>query len=252
MSRLWHLARHAQAIDPHDLRRAIEAEIAAEDDGDYRTRLLMHESASVLRERFGIDVEGIPPLSEPAERPGFPSLLRRVCYLTTPDTIERFLRELGQGLTRPVEVVIGGSSALILQGVLARPTDDVDLVDEVPAPLRELKHKLREAEGRYALHLAHFQSHYLPDGWRGRVQSRGDLGRLQVSLVDGLDIFVGKLFSKRDKDLTDLHFLTDSFAREAVVARLQSSATRLAGDPKLRQAAEKNWYILYGDALPIA
>jgi hypothetical protein len=71
-------------------------------------------------------------------------------------------------------------------------------------------------------------------------------------LVDPLDIFVGKLFSARTKDLDDLRALASQLDRNEIVARLRSSAPKLLGEPKLKANAEKNWYIVYGDQLPVA
>ncbi len=73
---------------------------------------------------------------------------------------------------------------------------------------------------RYGLRLAHFQSHYLPDGWQRRVESFGVFGELAVFLVDPVDIAVGKLFSRRDKDLDDVRMLK----RVLELARRRSTA----------------------------
>ena len=146
---------------------------------------------------------------------------------------------------------MGGSSALILQGLVRRPTEVIYLVDGVPEPIRQLGLRLELAQTRYRLHLAHFQSHYLPDGWEGRVQSRGDFARLRVFLVDGLDIFVGKLFSRREKDLDDLQFLKSAFSSQSLTRRLQDTGQRLAADGHLYEAAHHNWYVLFGSSLPL-
>jgi hypothetical protein len=245
MSRLWDLALNAQAIDPQELRDAV----LAEDDRDYRTRLLMRESAIVLREKFAINLT--TPELEPQEKVGFPSLWKRVTAVTRPDTISEFLREVGSSLNRPTEVVIGGSSSLILQNLLSRPTEDVDVVDGVPEPIRQIGPRLESAEQEYALHFAHFQSHYLPDHWQNRLRSLGDFGRLRVFLVDGLDIFLGKLFSNRDKDKSDLRFLKPAFDKDAVAAHFAKTCRGLASEERLLKAAQHNWYVLYGDPLPI-
>lgn len=243
MSRLWDLVSNRQRIEPAELQEAI-AEQLKTGDLDYRTRLLIHESAQLLRDKFSVEFEppGLPPIQS---KPGFPSLGWKVGPVTKPDTIKKFLRELGRGLSGPTEIVIGGSSSLILQGLLIRNTEDVDVVDEVPPALRNLRSVQSD------LHIAHFQSHFLPDGWELRQISLGDFGHLRVYLVDGLDIYLGKIFSAREKDQADLTYLQPRFEKERVLRHLQQCGKRLAGDPKLRQAADDNWYIQYGDKLPI-
>ena len=244
VSRLWDLVSNRQRIEPADLRDAITEQLRS-GDLDYRTRLLMQESAAVLREKFGMQVDSGEALRD-VTKPGFPSLRWKVGAMTKPAVIEHFLRQLGRSLMQTTEIVIGGSSALILQGLLARNTEDVDVVDEVPAALRNLRIAGSE------LHIAHFQSHYLPEGWNDRRQSRGDFGKLRVYLVHGMDIYVGKLFSVRDKDKADLRYLQPHFERESVREHLIRFGHKLAGDPKLRQAAEDNWYIQYAEELPVS
>lgn len=227
---LWELQARQQ-IDPEEARAALRR---AEGLDDPRTRQLALEMTAALEGRTVDDAK-------------FPSLVRRVRPVTRPETIERFLQELGRGLAGPVRIVIRGSSALILADLLERGTEDVDVVDEVPVPLREVA---RRVEGRHDLHIAHFQSHYLPAGWQNRVRSRGNFGKLEVYLVDPLDIFVGKLMSKRDKDYRDLSHLTSAFTREEIVPRLTGLERHLA-DPRLREMAEHNWQVLFGEPLPV-
>ena len=75
-------------------------------------------------------------------------------------------------------------------------------------------------------------------------------GRLDVFLVDALDVFLSKLFSTREKDRDDLRFLAPQLDKVELVRRLQSDAADLAGEPRLRQAAVTNWYVLFGEPLP--
>jgi hypothetical protein len=70
---------------------------------------------------------------------GFPSLEGMVGEVTSAETIREFLRELGAKLTDSTAVSIGGSSSLILQGLLSWFTSDVNVVDEVPPALRNLR-----------------------------------------------------------------------------------------------------------------
>ncbi len=169
---------------------------------------------------------------------------------TDPHTLRQFLRELGDILKAPARLEIGGSTALILRGLLCRATDDIDVVDEVPNTIR-IEHELLEGlVQRYGLRLTHFQSHYLPSGWLQRVESIGRFGKLDVSLVHPVDIFVRKLFSKRTKDRDDLRMLLPRLDRATIVDCLKNSAQSLLADPNLRAAAQKNWYVLFGEDLP--
>ena len=169
---------------------------------------------------------------------------------TRPEQVREFFRELGMHLHRPVRLYIGGSIALILPGYLSRPTEDVDVVDEVPAELRSQRELLNDLEKRFALQLAHFQSHYLPMGWQQRVHSLESFGSLQVYLVDVYDVFLSKLFSIRTKDRDDLRMLKPQLDKETLARRLKETTGSMLAAPPLRQRAADNWYILYGEPLP--
>jgi hypothetical protein len=70
-----------------------------------------------------------------------------------------------------------------------------------------------------------------------------------VDTVDVYDLFLGKLFSQRTKDLDDLRVLARSLDKEILIRRLPTTVG-LAADLSLREAAERNWYIVYGEPLP--
>ena len=165
------------------------------------------------------------------------------------ETILDYLKDLGSKLNSPCRIIVGGSSALILREQLSRRTEDIDVVDEVPQGVRDLHSWRATAQARYGLYIAHFQSHYLPRAWENRVESYSSFRRLEVELVDTLDIAVGKLFSKRDKDLDDLRELRSWFTREQMDARL-AYADRLAANPELLAQADHNYYVLWGEDLP--
>jgi hypothetical protein len=170
---------------------------------------------------------------------------------TNPDVFLQFLRELGDGTRELSRLEIGGSGALILAGLLRRATEDINAVDEVSAAIRSDHALLDSLAKRYGLRLTHFQSHYLPQGWRGRLHSLGRFGALDVLLVDASDIFVRKLLSNREKDLDDLRVLATTIDRNALAIRLRDSAQSLLAEPTLRQNAARNWYIVYGEQLPL-
>jgi hypothetical protein len=141
---------------------------------------------------------------------------------------------------------------LVLSGNLSRHTDDIDIVNEVPEEIRNEHDLLDQLAKRYALALTHFQSHFLPSNWERRVKSLGRFGMLDVFLVDVVDVFVGKLFSQRTKDLDDLRVLAPQLGRTAIEQRLRDSAGALMSNASLAQHASRNWYILYGGELPAA
>ncbi|MFN8611744.1 MAG: DUF6036 family nucleotidyltransferase [Vulcanimicrobiota bacterium] len=166
--------------------------------------------------------------------------------VTTSENILGFLRELSLQLTAETKIIIGCSSALILDHLLQRVTQDIHLVDEIPQALRELHAELASAESVYKLHLAHFQSHYLPLGWESRCVSLPPLRRLQVWRVASLDVYTGKLFSRREKDRRDLVALQAAFPLDQVKAHVLTSCSKLLLDPLLRSQFADNWYVLYG------
>lgn len=243
VSKLWTLVQSQSDLDPRQLAEAIQAEWPT-GLSDPRTRQLMAECFRCLQ---SWNVPLPAGLSAPTGETKFPSLPGRIHWVTTRDNILRFLRDVGRKLTQETKIIIGGSSSLILDQLLQRATEDVDLVDEVPGALRNLGDHLLSAQRVHNLHLAHFQSRYLPDGWEDRLCSLGNIGRLLVYRVDSLDVFVGKLFSNRERDRQDVNFLAHAFPLERVKQRMASSGQRLLNDPKLRDSAEHNWFVLYGE-----
>src|SRR5947209_617355 len=109
-----------------------------------------------------------------------------------------------------------------MPGYLSRPTEDIDVVDEVPKELREQHALLSELKDRYGLELAHFQQHYLPMRWQDRLHYFDTFGELTVYLVDVYDVALSKLFSIRTKGFDDLkqfgHF-EDEWLRGGPVRR---------------------------------
>jgi hypothetical protein len=168
---------------------------------------------------------------------------------TDPETVRLYLRDLAAHVHTPTELNIGGAIALILPGRLERATQDIDIVDEVPAELREHHRLLDSLNRRYRLNLTHFRSPYLPAGWKERRHSIGTFGLLHVYLVDEYDIFLGKLFSRREKDRDDLRMLLPGMDRDRLRRQLADTCGGLLFDAGLRAAAEANWYVLTGDPL---
>jgi hypothetical protein len=258
---LWKLALDRQQIDPLELLTALEAQ-AAEGPWDFRTRLLIRDSLDALVHVWGADrvnnwIE-LSPKRAPLKRvflselgaPGFESLRQRIMETTKPETILQFFRELGLHVHRPTRIDVGGSASLILAELLSRRTEDIDVVNEVPLEIRSQHDVIDRLATRYRIRITHFQSHYLPFGWEQRVRSLGVFDHLSVFLVDPYDVFVGKLFSSRDKDLDDLRELSRYLEKPRIQARVRESASPLRSEIKWAEAGARNWYIVYGDALP--
>jgi hypothetical protein len=258
---LWELALHRQQIDPNELVAALESQ-AAQTQGDYRTRVLIRDSLDALAHAWGTDrvlawiaeSPSLAPLKlvwdSKLGAPGFDSLRQRIMETTKPETIFQLFRELGQHVRRPTRIDVGGSASLILAGLLSRGTEDVDVVNEVPLEIRS-QHDLVDAlASRYRIRITHFQSHFLPMGWEQRVHSLGVFDQLSVFIVDPYDVFVGKLFSSREKDLDDLRELARHLEKERIEARVRESAGPLRSEKKWADAGARNWYIVYGEALP--
>src|SRR6266852_5965814 len=256
---LWSLVLDQRHVDPRELAAAVQKETQGE-GLDFRTRLLIRDSLNALKDYWGAErlafwlaqcpqrrqIETI--WQEDLGEPGFPFLKEQVMEPTKPEQIERCLRDVGGELHQTVQVSVGGSASLILLGYLSRKTQDIDVVDELPKPIRDLGKRLAEIARLHRLELAHFQSHYLPRGWEQRLHSRGSLGRLQVSLVDEYDVILSKLFSIREKDRDDLLTVVPQLAKETLVRRLKESAGPLLTDPVFRPRAEHNWYVLFGES----
>jgi hypothetical protein len=258
---LWALALHYPRIDPDDLAAAIDDAVR---DGtvDFRTRLLIRDGVDALRRLWGdartdawLDHlsagRAVRAAADSASGPpGFPSLIHRIMPTTKPDTVLQFLRELGLSLRQPTRIAIGGSVSLIVSQHLTRRTEDIDVVDELPAALRSERDLLDRLAARYGLRLAHFQSHYLPRGWDRRLRQLGRFGQLDVYLVDAMDVWLSKLFSVREKDRDDLRVLGPGLDRAALVERLRTDCGALRAEPLLRRHASDNWYIVFGEPLP--
>ncbi len=251
-----------QWVDAEELRAALEDQVIRR-DLDYRTRLLIRDGVKALQHHWGDErVESwlkMSPLGEQiaticrgpweCDR-GFSSLMERVVDVITPETIQEYFRELSRHVHRPLRVAVGGSAALIVPGYLLRPTEDIDIVDEVPKELREQHALLADLRKRFGLELAHFQQHYLPMRWQDRLHYLDDFGELTVYLVDACDVFLSKLFSIRTKDLDDLRALKPHLDKETIARRLLDTCGSMLVAESLRERAEKNWYILYGEPLP--
>lgn len=258
---LWSLVLDHQYVAPEDLVRAIEDQIIR-GDLDFRTRLLIRDGVNALERYWGREhvqdwLTRCPVRSqiqsirgEDLGRLGFPFLGSQLVEPTSPETVKQLLRELGQNVHQRVRIYIGGSIAMIVPGYLVRRTQDLDVIDEVPEEIRNQHQLLERILQRYRLEIATSPSHYLPSGWMNRVHYLDDYGPLQVYLVDVYDVFLSKLFSRREKDRDDLREALPRLDKETLILHLKDTAQPLLADDKMRPAAENNWYILFGEPLP--
>jgi hypothetical protein len=259
---LWTLALDQHWIDPEELAQAVVEQIAQE-DLDYRSRVLIRDSVKALRHRWGpgrleawLSNSGIGDrIASICEGPweddrGFPSLMSRLMEPTRPEKIKQFLRELSVHIRKPTRIEVGGSVALMLPLLLSRRTEDVDIVDEVPADIRSQHKVIADLKARYDLVPAHFQQHYLPSDWKNRLHYFDTYGEMRIYLVDPYDVLLSKLFSIRTKDLDDLRAVMPQINKETFAERLKDKTQSMLAATDLRKRAEQNWFILFGEALP--
>lgn len=258
---LWRLVRTGEAIDTTHLWDVLAKIGRHGDDEDERTRLLIkqmrealakHFGEAFVRYRLGPDVRfTAEDAAQFLDGRGFHHLEDRVQDVTNPETLFALLRDLGTRVREPVTLIIGGSLSLMLDSLVVRKTDDVDITDEVPRAIREDPALIDEMERKHGLRIAHFQSHYLPNNWANRTKAIGQFGTIDARRVDPVDVLVAKLFSKRARDFRDLRAALSRIDRESIVDRVRHNTRDLQSDPFALEAAKHNWYVLTGeDALP--
>jgi hypothetical protein len=258
----WELVRTPGPVDAERLFAAV-ADPAVLRSEEARTRLLAADAflalgafwgerrfrSRIIETQIEHDVDRL--LTSRGDDDGFLTLRDRVMNSTRPDTVLQLLRELGSHINTPTSMIVGGSIALMLESLIVRHTDDLDIVDEIPKTLRDEHDPMASLATRYGLKLTHFQSHDLPNGWEARTRSLGQFGALSVRVVDTLDVLVGKLFSKREKDLDDVRLAWPKVDQIAYRSRLARSTAAFRATASLEAVAQKNWYILTGEsALP--
>jgi hypothetical protein len=257
----WRLVWAEPYIDGKSLARALEHDLAVRPQPDFRTRLLVRDAAQALRSfwghrRFarwladstqGGQVRTI--LAEDLGKPGFPSIRRRLVENVDETKVRRIFDLLGCNVHDRVEVYVAGSISTLLRGLTARPTEDIDIVDEVPGSIRSQRTVLRKIKVDYGLTLGHVQSHYLPANWEKRCQWWGDFGGLRVFLVDAYDIFVRKLSSKQKNHQQDLEALALKLDMGKARRRLLRDGRSFLNDPPLKSRIEENWRFVFQEPL---
>ena len=258
----WSLVRTPGQIDAQTLFDAIRR-LPSVEDFDYRSEMLVHDALTVLGEHWGEPallgrlgrcenrdvLEGLR--KKEFDKFGFWSLKHRVVEATEPQDIIDLFRKLGDSIHRPAQIIVGGSSALILANLLTRQTEDIDVVNELPDVVRAEPRLIDDLMKTYGLRLTHFASHYLPDRYELRTHSLGRYGRLDVRVVDSLDVLTGKLFSRRPKDFEDIRTAYRQIDRDALKERVRHSTASLRKEARFAESGQKNWYLLTGEeALP--
>ena len=259
------MAWHDGTVDPDRALRLMSVPGVNETD-DPRTELLLRDMMRALSGRWGTSVLkakmrrlGAPDAlldrihHAPQDTRGFPTIADRTMNTTEPEAVLALLRDLGRRVRTQETLVIGGSIVLILEGFIVHATQDIDLVDELPASIRNEHDLLRELVERHRLQLTHFQSHYLPDGWRSRLRSLGRFDRIDAFVVDPIDMLVCKLFSRRSKDYRHVKEAWDQVDRDLFQDRLARSTGTFRRDEATLEAGRHNWYVLTGEPdLPAA
>jgi hypothetical protein len=257
----WALVWGQPYIDAARLAAAIEFDLEHNSRPDFRTRLLVRDAARALRSfwgkrRFdpwlatspvGARIRAI--LDEHLGAPGFPYIRRRLVANNAAIQLGQILELLGRNVHERLEVNIAGSIPTLVKGLTARPTTDIDFVNEVPEPIRRQRATLQQIQNSYGLTLGHVQSHYLPANWVTRRHFLGDYGGLRVYLVDEYDIFVSKLSSKQEKHKDDLRVLAGQLDKETARRRLLHDGRAFLDDPYLRPQIEENWRFIYQEPL---
>ncbi|MHB2017900.1 MAG: DUF6036 family nucleotidyltransferase [Candidatus Xenobia bacterium] len=259
----WRLVYGQPYIVAGKLARALEEDLGSNPHPDFRTRLLVRDSARALRGFWGDDafarwlalspqgnrIQAI--LQEDLGKPGYRYIRRRLVEGMDPENIRQIFRLIGQRVHQPVEIDIAGSLPTLLEGLTCRPTDDIDVVNEVPRAIREDRTIMEEIKRGYGLTLGRVQSHYLPANWQQRRTHFGDFGKLRVYLADPIDVFVSKLSSKQVKHQDDLRVMAAQLDKAEIRQRLVTDGKAFLDIPGLREQIEANWQFLYGDS-PLA
>jgi hypothetical protein len=259
----WRVIWGQPYIDSDTLAAALEDDLRRNPRRDYRTRLLVRDATEALRsfwgaKRFTRWLSASPAaeqiraiLAESFDETGFPHIGRRLVDSISETQIKQIFTLLGQNVHRRLEVYVAGSIPTLIAGLTARPTEDIDLVDEIPEAIRKQRALLRKIQTDYGLTLGHVQSHYLPTGWENRRQFLGDFGGLRVYLVDPYDIFVSKLSSKQKKHRDDLRVLALKLDRDTARQRLFRDGRAFLDDPRQRPQIEANWQFIYQEPLSL-
>lgn len=257
----WELIWGQPYIDSDRLCSAIERELLADCQQDFRTRLLIRDAVVALESfwgsrKFAKWLERSPVkdsvhaiMREDLGAPGFHNIRSRLVVNVQRNQLEQIFELLSKGISQPTDAYIAGSIPTLIEGLTARPTDDIDFVDEVPLTIREQQATREKIAQQYGFTFGHVQSHYLPKSWQDRLQCFGKFGKLTVYLVDSYDIFVGKLASKQEKHQDDLRVLAAKLDQQKARERLFAYGKDFLASPYDRPTIEENWRFIYREPL---
>jgi hypothetical protein len=257
----WALVWGQPYIDAARLAAAIDADLQRTPSPDFRTRLLVRDSARALKAYWGPKrfeqwlmhspvAERIRDiLTEKLGKTGYHNIRRRLVASLSNDRLERIFELLGQRIYDRVEVHIAGSAPTLVEGLTSRPTDDIDFVNEVPAEIRSQRATLDQIKDKFGLTFGHVQSHYLPANWRNRRKYFGDFGGLRVYIVDVYDVFVSKLSSNQEKHKDDLMVMATKLDKQRVKERLLGDGKDSLENPFDRPKIEANWQFAFREPL---
>jgi hypothetical protein len=257
----WRLVWGQPYIDSRTLACAIEQDLERDAAPDFRTRLLVRDAAVAMRSYWGhrrfaqwLEASPVGPrinaiLEENLGSSGFPAIRRRLVDNIDSKQLSQIFDLLGRAIKNKVEVHIAGSTPTLIKGLTARPTEDIDFVDEVPPEIRRQHSVLREIKSEFGLTFGHVQSHYLPAKWQTRRRWFGEFGGLVVYLTDEYDIFVSKLSSTKKKHQSDLRVLALKLDMDTARQRLLTDGSAFLSDPKLKPQIEENWRFIFQEPL---
>jgi hypothetical protein len=257
----WALVWGQPFIDADRLAAAIEDDLDRNPKPDFRTRLLIRDSMRALkgfwgerafsrwlnRADAGQRIRAI--LHQDLGKTGYHAIRRRLVSNVGKDELQQIFEILGERVRGPVEVNIAGSAPTLVKELTARPTDDIDVVDEVPAEIRNQRAVLDKIKAKYGLTLGHVQSHYLPAHWADRRHYLGDFGGLRVYLVDEYDVFVSKLSSSQEKHKDDLRVMARALDRQRIRELLFTDGKLFLASAHDRPKIEANWHFLFREPL---
>jgi hypothetical protein len=257
----WELVWGQPYIDSKKLATAIEGDLKGNPTPDFRLRLLIRDVARALssywsKREFSRWLRASPVgdkvnaiLREKLGKPGFRYLRRRFVAAPGKDELEQIFELLGRGIHDRVEVTVAGSIPTLVDGLTQRPTDDIDLVNEVPPEIRNQRTVLKQIQTKYGLSLGHVQEHYLPRNWKERRQFLGDFGGLRVYLADVYDVFVSKLSSKQERHQDDLRVMAPRLDKEKARGRLLTDGKGFLESARDRSTIETNWRFIFREPL---
>lgn len=257
----WELVWGQPYIRAAALADAIEQDLARTARPDFRTRLLVRDAARALKSYWGnakfdrwlrhssVGNRVGTILAENLGKPGFTNIRRRLVASFGRDRLEQILDLLGQRVHTKVQISIAGSIPTLVSGLTVRPTNDIDIIDEVPKELRTQRELLSSIKTKFSVTLGHVQSHYLPTNWSSRRHYFGKFGGLHVYLADAYDIFVSKLSSRQEKHLDDLIAMAPKLDKEAVRRLLLSDGKPFLESRFTRPTIEENWRFLFRESL---